>query len=88
MDANCCKMQDRDTLTDCLNTQKFSTNGYNLWSGECVDPQLRHEMLNLLREEHEIQNTLFQEMSTRGWYPVQPAQQSQVEQAKTKFTRM
>ena len=86
MDTN--KMNDREMLNDLLVSQKYTTSGYNTWAGECVCPELRTEMLNLLREEHEVQNTIFNEMSSRGWYPVQPAQAGQVDQAKTKYTRM
>ena len=38
-------------------------------------------MMELLRDEHEIQNDIFTGMSSRGWYPVQQASSQAVQQA-------
>ena len=38
-------------------------------------------MMELLRDEHEIQNDIFTGMSSRGWYPVQQATNQAVNQA-------
>lgn len=78
-------MNEKEMLTDALATQKFTTTSYNIWAGECVKKDLRKTMLELLDEEHEIQNTVFQEMHTRGWYDTPKATLSEIDQAKTKL---
>ena len=44
------------------------------------------DMLTILEEEHEIQNTLFTEMQTRGWYPTKQAEQKDIDTARQKFS--
>ncbi len=39
-------------------------------------------MMDLWKDEHEIQNDIFVDMNSRGWYPVQQAQPQQIETAK------
>lgn len=41
--------------------------------------------VDILTEEHQIQADVFNEMSKRGWYPVQQAEQQKIQQAKQKF---
>ena len=70
-------LSDQEMLTDALSSQKFITDNYNLFANECI-----------LNEEHQIQHEVFTEMQKRGWYPVAPAQQEQINQAKQKYTQM
>ena len=46
---------------------------------------LRNDVLHILDEEHAIQNTIFEEMKTRGFYPVKAANKTMIGQAKKKF---
>ena len=82
----CANLYDvKEVLGDCLSSQKQITAAYNTFAGECVDPRLRSAFLNILDEEHRIQADLFNDMTARGWYQVEPAQQQKVMQAKQKF---
>ena len=72
---------DQIIITNALNTQKHLTAMYNTAAGECAHSQLRCAMMDLWKDEHEIQNDLFTDMNSRGWYPVQQAQQQEVDQA-------
>lgn len=78
-------MQDKELLSDALATQKMITGHYNMFANECKSKKLREETLNILREEHDIQYDVFNEMHTRGWYETPTADTQKVEQAKTKL---
>ena len=80
------QMGDRERLEDFLYGQKMITANYNTFAGECICADLRRDMLAILREEHEIQNTLFTEMQTRGWYPTKQAEQKEIDTTREKFS--
>ncbi len=72
-------------LHDFLNTQKLTTGNYNTFAGECMHSDLRNDVLHILDEEHAIQNTIFEEMKERGFYPIKAANKTMIGQAKKKF---
>lgn len=78
-------LTDLEIMDDVLSSQKHITGVYNTFSSECVDPGLRSDFLNILREEHNIQNSVFTEMQKRGWYSPPPAQQQMIKDVRTKF---
>ena len=77
---------DKEMLNDALSTQKFLTGDYNAIASECAHPAVRDEFMNILNEEHQIQQEIFSEMQKRGWYQVEAAEQQKVDQAKQKYT--
>ena len=79
-------MGDKEILTDLLASQKFESGNYNTFAGECVCTQLRDDFLNILKDEHMIQRDLFNEINSRGWYPVKQAPMNEVTQVRQKFT--
>lgn len=80
-------MGDKEYLSDSINMQKFISDNYNSFASECSDTNLKNECLNLLKEEHMIQNEIYDEMSKRGWYQVQKADQNQVDMAAQKYMK-
>ena len=76
---------DKDILTDALASQKFVTGNYNTFTTECATPEIRGVFMQILKEEHELQNEVFTEMQKRGWYQVTPAEQQKIAQVKSKF---
>ena len=76
---------DREIMNDALISQKFLTDDYNIFAGECSTPAVYNDFMTILAEEHQIQNEVFQEMAKRGWYQTQPAEQQKINEAKTKF---
>ena len=76
---------DKEMVGDLISSQKFISGNYNIWAGECVCENLRNEFLNILKDEHCIQNELYQEASSRGWYPVKQAPQNEIDQVLQKF---
>ena len=81
-------MNEKEILQDSLISQKQISGSYNTFAGECVNPQLRNAMLNILDDEHRIQADLFNCLQSHGWYQVTPADQQKITQAKQKFTAL
>jgi len=79
---------DKEMLNDSLSTQKFITANYNTFANECANPTLRNEALSILNEEHQIQAEFFNEMQSRGFYQVKPADTSMINQARQKYQTM
>jgi hypothetical protein len=44
--------------------------------------------MNILQDEHKIQNEVFTEMQSRGFYPVEAAEATKINEAKQKFASM
>lgn len=85
MAQNIVNMTEQDILQDSLSSQKLITDTYNIWAGECVNVNLRDEFLCILKEEHEIQAELFNEMQSHGWYQTKPVQQQELDSLRQKF---
>jgi len=77
---------EKEMLDDMLSSQKFVTDGYNTFASECATPIIKTEFINILTEEHQIQNEIFMEMQKRGWYQTEAADQNKVCQAEQKFS--
>ena len=78
-------MQDKELLDDVLSSEKMITGSYNTFANECATPGVRDTMLCILKEEQDIQSDIFNEMISRGWYPVRPAEQQKIDTVKQKF---
>lgn len=78
-------LTDREIMDDVLSSQKHITGSYNTFTNECVNEQLKNDMLKILNDEHHIQFTVFGDMQKRGWYSPAAAQAQNITEAKTKF---
>lgn len=78
---------DQQKLTDLLNSQKFLTGVYNTYCCEAATPSIRSTLASVMQEEHRIQEALFDEMSTRGWYQTEKAEQNKLDTEKQKFSK-
>lgn len=76
---------EKEILGDALNTQKSSTNLYNMSANECVHNDLRNTLTDLLDKEREIQVSVFNEMHAKGFYPTPDADAKKMQDAKNKF---
>lgn len=76
---------DQDILNDMLASQKFITGGYNTFTNECATPGVVTSFMNILQDEHKIQNEVFTEMQSRGFYPLEAAEATKINEAKQKF---
>jgi len=79
------KLQDQEILGDMLSSQKTVTSHFNMVANECSDQNLKTDILNILRDEQNMQSSVFNEMHKRGWYQPAPAQQPMIDQARTKY---
>lgn len=78
---------DKEILGDGLCAQKACTSLFNVSANECTHDQLRATMLNILSEEHKIQESVFNMMHQRGFYETPAADEAKVQQAKQKFSQ-
>ena len=78
-------LSEKDILEDSLISQKQLTESYNTFSGECVNPQLRGAMMNILMDEHNIQADIFSCMQQKGYYQLENADAQQIMKVKKKF---
>ena len=79
------KMNDKERMEDTLSDHKFITAEYNTYTSEAATPGVWNTMMNILNEEHHIQQDIWKEMNSRGWYPVTKAEEQKIMQAKQKF---
>ncbi|MBE6552914.1 MAG: spore coat protein [Ruminococcaceae bacterium] len=85
-DCKCNVLDERQRLTDLLSGEKFLAGVYNTYRSEAATDSVRRCLATLLEDEHRMGETLFNEMNTRGWYPVERAQETKLQAAKQKFT--
>ena len=73
-------------MTDLLNCEKHMTSVYNTFLCETETASVRSCLSGILNDEHSMQESLFGEMKTRGWYTTETADQSKLNQTKQKFS--
>lgn len=78
--------KEKEILGDALGAQKSATNLFNTSSNECVHEGLRSTILDILSDEHKMQQDVFSSMHERGYYPTPDAQQNKVDEAKQKYS--
>ncbi|MDO5155863.1 MAG: spore coat protein [Eubacteriales bacterium] len=78
--------KEKEILGDALAAQKACTNNYNTYSNECVHENLRSTMLDILEDEHTLQQDVFFSMHEKGYYPTPDANQQKIDEAKQKFS--
>ncbi len=79
------KYDEKQKMIDLLSSEKFLTGTYNTFCCEAATGSVKNCLLSILNDEHRMQNELFQEMSTRGWYPTEKAEEQKISAAKQKF---
>ena len=84
MEQNQCKMNEQQKLNDLLNTQKFLTGAYNSYYCESATGAVKNCLSSILQDEHRIQEEIFNEMSTKGYYQVEPAEDTKLSAEKQK----
>lgn len=76
---------EKQKMTDLLSSEKYMTEVYNTYCCECATPSVKNCLCSLLQDEHRVQDEIFCEMSTRGWYKVEKADDSKIFSAKEQF---
>jgi spore coat protein CotF len=73
-------------LTDLLSGQKFLTGAYNSYYCESATGAVKNCLSSILQDEHRIQEEIFNEMNTRGWYPLEMAEETKLNSVRQKFS--
>lgn len=76
---------DRKMTEDIMHAQQNLADGYNKDACNTENMILHEDMLNILREEHDIFQKLREETLKRGWQTTETAEQTDVSYAKTRF---
>ena len=76
---------DKAKMTDLLTAEKYMTSAYNTFLCESETGEVMSCLSNLLNDEHSIKNELFCEMSSKGWYKTEKAEDTKVNAAKQQF---
>ena len=79
------EFNDRDRLNDMLATEKWLTDGFNVFVRETSHQTLFNDILHILNETHHAARDVFNLMFEKGWYSLHPEQPSQVSKEHQKF---
>lgn len=79
------EMNDRDRINDILATEKWLTDGFNVFVRETSHQSLFNDVLHILNETHHAARDVFNLMFEKGWYSLHPEQPSQVSKHHQKF---
>ena len=80
-------MQEKEMMTDLLCSQKFVTSLYNTFCNEASTPAMRSCLSSILQDEHRVQEEIFNEMSNKGYYKVEMAEETKLNAEKQKFAQ-
>lgn len=76
---------DKEMLTDLLNSQKQLACSYNVARLESATPALLSCFTEISEDEHRIQRGIFNMMHARGLYPTPTAEEKKISEAKSAF---
>lgn len=80
--------QNKLLFSSLLSVQRTLSIKYNECSMKCADEPLREDILNILRENHAMYHTLFDESRSRGWKTESAAEDDEVAAASEYFSRI
>ena len=76
---------EKEILGDALSAQKSTTALFNTSANECVHGDLRETLLDILEDEHDIQQDVFDLMHSQGMYPTPSADDKKIQQLKQQY---
>nr|WP_230867446.1 spore coat protein [Iocasia fonsfrigidae] len=79
-------MNDRDFLNDILATEKYLSDGFNVFAREASHGQLYNDVIHILNETHDCERDLFNLMFEHGFYSFKAAAQQDIQQAHQQFS--
>jgi hypothetical protein len=80
------EFNDRDRLNDMLATEKWLTDGFNVFVRETSHQELYNDVLHVLTETHHACRDVFNLMFEKGWYSLHPEQPSHIADHYQKFS--
>ena len=82
---NACAFGEKEKMHDCLDTEKYLIGMYQTALTESATPEVVQTLTDLLSDNFRMQQQLFREMNSRGWYPVTKAEDQKIAQTKQRF---
>ena len=79
-------MNDRDRLNDMLLTEKYLTDGLNVFVREASHQSLYRDVMQILNETHQAAREVFNLMFAKGWYTLEVEEPAHVAQQQQKFS--
>lgn len=79
-------MNDKDLMEGLLLTEKGVCDLYMHGTIEATPGNVRQTFSKALNESLCIQDTIYEQMSKKGWYSEKQVEQQQIEQVKQKFS--
>lgn len=79
---------DQDIMNDCLTSLKKVTSDYNTFASEVSHVNLKQDVMNLLKDAHEAESMVYEEMASRGWYKTKAASDQEIQKARQSFTQL
>ncbi|MBE6594665.1 MAG: spore coat protein [Ruminococcaceae bacterium] len=80
-----CGFNEKEQMTDLLTLEKHLAGSYNSFALEAATPEVVNCLGALLNDTHRMQQQIFAEMSSRGWYPTPKAEDTKIMEARQKF---
>ena len=77
--------KDQQIAGDILTSQKHATELYNQFAVEAKMPELHSDFMEMLNQEHQMQQEIFKLMEEKGWYPIEMAEAEKIEKTKKMF---
>ena len=78
-------LTDKECAQTLLGSEKLLTTTYNTALLESATPEVREALCTLLCDNHRAAQALFEEMNSRGWYPVKRAEETAIGEVRMTF---
>ncbi len=79
-------MDDKSLMEDILQLEKGACDLYMHGTIEASTDNVHKAFCSALNEALSMQDSIYDEMSAKGWYPVEQAEQQKIDSVKQKFT--
>ena len=79
-------MDDKSLMEDILQLEKGACDLYMHGTIEASTDNVHKAFCSALNEALSMQGSIYDEMSAKGWYPVEQAEQQKIDSVKQKFT--
>lgn len=78
-------MDDKSLMEDILQLEKGACDLYMHGTIEASTDNVHKAFCSALNEALSMQDSIYDEMSAKGWYPVEQAEQQKIDSVKQKF---
>ncbi len=83
-----CTFAPKEQMNDLLQSEKYLSSCYHSFALEAATPEVVQALTGLMSDTLHMQQELFREMNSRGFYPVTKAEDVKLDGVKQKFSAM